>query len=116
MGLIPYFPLASGLLTGKYRAGKDVPEGSRLLGATGFSGKFMTQANLDTVERLAVFVEARGRTLTELAFAWLASKPQVSSIIASATSLQQLRQNAAAADWKMTAEEVAEVEALALPA
>jgi aryl-alcohol dehydrogenase-like predicted oxidoreductase len=116
MGLIPYFPLASGLLTGKYRAGKDVPEGSRLLGATGFSGKFMTQANLDTVERLAVFVEVRGRTLTELAFAWLASKPQVSSIIASATSLEQLRQNAAAADWKMTAEEVAEVEALALPA
>jgi aryl-alcohol dehydrogenase-like predicted oxidoreductase len=73
----------------------------------------MTEANLAAVERLAGFAEARGRSLTELAFAWLASKPQVSSIIAGATSVGQLEQNAAAIAWRMTADEAATAEQLA---
>ena len=113
MGLIPYFPLASGLLTGKYRPGQTPPEGSRLLQASGFTGKFMSEASLAAVERLAGFVSARGRTMTELAFAWLASKQQVSTIIAGATNREQLRENAGAADWIMTPEEVREAEGLA---
>ncbi len=113
MGLIPYFPLASGLLTGKYRPGATAPEGSRLLAPSGLSAKFLSDANMAAVERLAGLAEARGRSLTELAFGWLASKPQVSSIIAGATSVDQLRQNAAAIDWVMSAEDATLAETLA---
>ena len=110
-GLIPYSPLASGLLTGKYRHGA-APAGSRMATMPAAAG-IMTERNLTAVERLATFAEARGRSLTELAFSWLAAKPQVSTIIAGATRLEQLRQNAAAVGWAMSADEVAEAEGLA---
>ncbi len=111
MGLLPYFPLASGLLTGKYR--RASPQGARLSDGGALSAKFLTPANIDAVERLATFVEERGRSLTELAFAWLAAKRPVASIIAGATSAAQLGQNVAAAGWRMTAEEVLLAETLA---
>jgi len=113
VGLIPYFPLASGLLTGKYRRGVATPAGSRLLAPQGMMGKVLTPANIAAVERLAAFAERCGRSLTELAMAWLASKPQISSIIASATSGAQMSQNAAAVGWRMTADEVTTAEGLA---
>jgi aryl-alcohol dehydrogenase-like predicted oxidoreductase len=113
LGLIPYFPLACGLLTGKYRAGAATPPESRLFTIPVLTERFLTERHIAAVERLSAFVEERGRTLVELAFSWLASRPQVSSIIASATSVEQLRQNVAAAGWVMTAEEIATAEALA---
>jgi aryl-alcohol dehydrogenase-like predicted oxidoreductase len=106
MSLIPYFPLASGLLTGKYRANAQTPPESRLLHSKGLSSKFMAAPYADAVERLASFAEAHGRTLTELAMSWLAAKPQVSSIIAGATSIAQLRDNVASVRWRMTAGEM----------
>jgi aryl-alcohol dehydrogenase-like predicted oxidoreductase len=113
LGLIPYFPLASGLLTGKYRAGTATPPESRLFTIPVLTARFLTKQHIAAVERLSVFVEERGRTLVELAFSWLASRPQVSSIIASATSIEQLRQNVAAPAWQMTADELAAAEAIA---
>jgi aryl-alcohol dehydrogenase-like predicted oxidoreductase len=113
LGLLPYFPLASGLLTGKYRSGVGTPEGSRLLNQGALADKFLTARNLASVERLVTFVEEAGHSLTELAFAWLASKPQVSSIIAGATRIEQVRQNVAAIGWRMTGAEIATAERLA---
>ena len=107
IGFIPYFPLASGLLTGKYRRGQPRPEGTRL-GEQRYSPLLNAQ-NLDLVERLADFAESRGRTMLELAFSWLLSRRAVVSVIAGATRPEQVRANAHAAGWKMTAEELAEV-------
>jgi aryl-alcohol dehydrogenase-like predicted oxidoreductase len=109
--LLPYFPLASGMLTGKYRLGKPLPEGTRLSNAR-YSDRFLNDENLRTVERLQTFCAARGRTLLQLAFGWLLAKPYVSSVIAGASTPEQLRQNAEAIGWDLGAEEVAEVDKL----
>ena len=109
VAFLPFFPLASGLLTGKYRRGQPPPAGSR--GQAGWGPKVYTDANLDIVERLIQFAESRGHTLLELAFSWLAARPAVASVIAGATSADQVRANASAAGWKLTPEELAEVEA-----
>ena len=106
LGLLPYFPLASGLLSGKYRRGEPVPEGTRL------SGRPMDPAKLDTVEALRAFAEGRGHSLLELAFSWLAAQTPVSSVIAGATKPEQLEQNVAAVGWSLTPEELAEVDRL----
>lgn len=111
LAFLPYFPLANGLLTGKYRAGKETPAGSRA--AAGFGPKVFTPENLAKVEKLSQFAESRGHTLLELAFSWLAAHPQVASVIAGATSPEQLRANAKATAWKLTAEEMEEAAALA---
>ncbi|MCB1644598.1 MAG: aldo/keto reductase [Pseudomonadales bacterium] len=109
IGMLPYFPLASGLLTGKYRRGADAPEGTRLA-AWGERGKAaLSDNNFDVVEALTVFAEERGHTLLELAMSWLASKPVISSVIAGATSPGQVAQNAAAVGWRLTEEEMTEV-------
>lgn len=110
VSLLPYFPLANGLLTGKYRKGAAVPEDSRL-GSARFSAR-LTQEKLETVEKLIAFAEARGRTVLELAMSWLAGKPEVASIIAGATKPEQIRANVASVGWKLTAEELAEVDAI----
>ena len=107
--LLPYFPLASGMLTGKYRLGKPLPEGTRLSNAR-YSDRFLNDDNLRTVERLQAFCAARERTLLQLAFGWLLAKPFVSSVIAGASTPEQLRQNAAAVGWDLDAEDVAEVD------
>lgn len=110
LGFLPYFPLSSGLLSGKYRRGEPVPEGTRLAGAN--AARWLTDGNLDQVEALQRFVECKGRTLLELAFSWLLTRQTVASVIAGATKPEQVRANVAAAGWKLTATELAEVEAL----
>jgi aryl-alcohol dehydrogenase-like predicted oxidoreductase len=111
LAFIPYFPLASGLLTGKYRQGQAPPEGTRITSGGRYEN-LLNDANLERVERLAGYAEARGHTLLELAFAWLLARGEVVSVIAGATSAGQIRSNAAAAAWRMTEEERAEVAAL----
>lgn len=109
MGLLPYFPLASGLLTGKYSGG-NIPEGTRMALMKRLADRYMTAANLATVEKLDAFCKARGRTLLELAFSWLLMNPVLTSVIAGATRPEQIDQNIAAAGWKLSAEELAEVD------
>ena len=118
LAFLPYFPLASGLLSGKYRRGRPLPEGTRISAHVASGGRYaalLTDANLDTVERLAAWAEARGHTLLDLAFAWLLAHPRVASVIAGATSAEQVRANAATAAWRLTPDERAEVDALAPP-
>jgi aryl-alcohol dehydrogenase-like predicted oxidoreductase len=108
LGFVPYFPLASGLLTGKYRRGEPAPAGSRLEQRVE-----STDAGVwDRVEALERFAAARGRTLLELAIAALASRPGVASVIGGATRPEQARQNAAVAEWRLDAGELAELDAL----
>ena len=112
LGFLPFFPLASGLLSGKYRRGEAPPEGTRLA-AWGQRGALaMSDTNFDKVEALTAWAEAHGHTILELAFAWLLGQPVVSSVIAGATSPEQVRANAATAEWRLTPEEVTEVTAL----
>ena len=106
--MLPYFPLASGLLTGKYRRGQAPPSGSR--GHAGWGPKVFTEENLEKVERLTEFAELRSRTLLELAFSWLASRPAVASVIAGATTPEQVRANVAAVGWKLTGAELVELD------
>ena len=112
LGMLPYFPLASGLLTGKYRRGEDAPEGARLSDAR-FSGRVMSDRNWDIVERLRSWGEEHGHSLLEIAFAWLLAKPSVSSVIAGATKPEQIVSNVAAGEAQLTAEEVAELDKIA---
>jgi len=113
LGFLPYFPLAGGMLTGKYRQGAPIPEGTRLSG--GNSGRFLNDANLALVEALLRFAEARGHTLLELAFSWLLACGAVVSVIAGATRPEQVRDNVGAAGWKLSPEELSEVDALLSP-
>lgn len=107
LGLLPFFPLASGLLTGKHKRGKAAA-GTRL--ATDAFARFMDNANFDVIEKLEAFVKTRGHTMTELAFSWLASRPCVASIIAGATKPEQIEANVKAAEWTLTAEDLAEID------
>jgi aryl-alcohol dehydrogenase-like predicted oxidoreductase len=112
--LMPYFPLASGMLTGKYRRGEEHPEGSRLAAWGDRAGMFASDEKFDVVEALAEYAQAHDHTLLELALSWLASTPAVGSVIAGATSPEQVRANAAATTaWALTGAERAEVDALA---
>ena len=109
LGMLPFFPLASGLLTGKYRRGESAPEGTRL--AAGPMGeRMLTDQNFDIVEKLEDWARAHDHTILELAFSWLATKPYISSVIAGATKPEQVDANAAAAAWRLTDAEMAEVD------
>ena len=112
LDLLPYFPLASGLLTGKYRRNATPPKGSRFAANTGLTGRYMNDANWSIVEKLGTFCALHGRTILELAFGWLLSHDFVPSVIAGATRPEQLDQNVAAAGWKLTPEEKQEVDRL----
>ena len=114
MAFLPYFPLASGLLTGKYRRGQPFPPGSR--GDVAWGPKVFTDENLDAVERLMQFAEGRGYTLLELAISWLAAQPAVASVIAGATSAGQVLANSSAADWQLTSADLAAIDAIVQPA
>lgn len=111
LGILPYFPLASGLLTGKYRKGKVHPEGTRLSSGP-MAERILTDINIDKAESLFEWAEARGHTLLELAFSWLAQQPAVSSVIAGATNTDQISANVNAANWVLTSEELEEIEKL----
>ena len=110
IAFIPYFPLASGLLTGKYRRGRPAPTGSRLQSLIG-TDPFMTE-NLDLLETVLQFATSRGHTLLELAVSWLAMQPAVASVIAGATSPEQVTANTAAAGWKLTEAELVDIDAI----
>ena len=109
LGMLPFFPLASGLLTGKYRRG-EAPQQDTRLAAWGTRGaKALSDRNFDRVEKLTAYAEEAGHTMLELAFAWLLGHASVSSVIAGATRPEQVKANAATAAWRLTPDQVAEV-------
>jgi aryl-alcohol dehydrogenase-like predicted oxidoreductase len=104
VGLLPYYPLASGLLTGKYRRNVPLPADARLVVHVGrYGNRFINDSNWPVVEALENFATQRGHSLLELAFGWLAAQPVVSSIIAGATKPEQVAANVSAADWELSA-------------
>jgi aryl-alcohol dehydrogenase-like predicted oxidoreductase len=113
LAFIPYFPLASGVLSGKYRRGTAPPAGTRLAGMpTERLEQALSDAVLDRVEALDAWARAHGHTLLQLAFAWLLARPVVASVIAGATKPEQVTANAAAAEWNLTAADLAEIDAV----
>lgn len=113
VGLLPYFPLASGLLSGKYRRGEDVPDSFRLKAWNMTSA--LTDANFDVVEKLSAFADERGISMIDLAIGGLAAQPAVASVIAGATSVEQVRTNAAAAAWHPSAEDLTALDQIVAP-
>jgi aryl-alcohol dehydrogenase-like predicted oxidoreductase len=110
LGLLPFFPLAGGLLTGKYKRDQPLPEKSRLTYAKASADRFLTERNWTRIEQLDAFCAKRDRRLLELAFSWLASQATVSSIIAGATKPEQLDANVKAVGWKLSQDELAELD------
>jgi aryl-alcohol dehydrogenase-like predicted oxidoreductase len=110
VGFLPYFPLASGLLSGKYKRNAALPPDARLSNSPRLTDRFLNEANYELVEKLQDFCDGRSRTLLELAFSWLLSRPFVASVIAGASSPEQLAQNAKAGEWKLTEEDLAEID------
>jgi aryl-alcohol dehydrogenase-like predicted oxidoreductase len=110
MGLLPFFPLASGLLTGKYEPRAEAPAGTRMAVMKRLADRYMTERNWVAVEKLSAFCEARGHTMLELAFSWLLSKHLVSSVIAGATKPEQVEANAKAGHWKLTHDDLVEID------
>jgi aryl-alcohol dehydrogenase-like predicted oxidoreductase len=109
MGVLPYFPLASGLLSGKYEQGKEIPAGTRFARMGRFGEAYMTEENWRIVGGLTAFAKSKGHTILDLAFAWLLAHSWLPSVIAGATRPEQIEQNAKAANWKLTPAEVVEV-------
>ncbi|MFL5559236.1 MAG: aldo/keto reductase [Gemmatimonadaceae bacterium] len=109
MAFLPYFPLKSGLLTGKYRKGQPIPEGSRVAKYERYR-KVLTEENLDRVEALAEYAESKGHTILELAVSWLLAHRVVASVIAGATSADQVRANVTAADWQLEEDDLEEID------
>ena len=110
MAFLPFFPLANGLLTGKYRKGQPLPENSRAKDA--FGPKIFTEENLDRVEALISFASAHGHTLLDLAVSWLLAQSTVASVIAGAKTVEQVTTNAAAGNWKLSEQDLAEIDAI----
>ncbi len=108
VGILPYFPLAGGFLTGKYRRGQAAPAGSRGESSP-YVQKYMTDQNYAKIEALEGWAQARSHTMLELAHAWLLAHHEVSSVISGATSLDQIKANAATASWHLSQDELAEV-------
>src|SRR5262249_35776176 len=112
LGLLPFFPLASGLLTGKYQRGAAAPADTRFAKAPALRDRYVTPHNEDIVEKLQAFAKARGHTMVELAFSWLAARPQVASVIPGATRVEQVEENVKAIAWKLGADELAEIDGI----
>ena len=100
------------MLTGKYQRGAAAPADTRFAKAPALKDRYVTPRNEDIVEKLQAFAKARGHTLLELAFSWLASRPQVASVIAGATRVEQVEQNVKAITWTLSAEEIAEIDGI----
>ncbi len=111
VGFIPYFPLAGGFLTGKYKRDSSAPQGSRGERSSYVQG-YMTDANYTIVEKLTAWAEERDHTMAELAHAWLLAQPTVCSVISGLTKLEHLQANAKAADWALTNEDVTSLNAI----
>jgi len=114
LGLLPFFPLASGLLTGKYKRGEAAPSDTRFGKVERLRDRYVTPRNEKIVEQLQAFAQARGHSMLELAFSWLAARPQVASVIAGATRVEQVEQNVKAIAWNLSAEEMAEIDGMTL--
>ena len=112
LGLLPYYPLAGGMLTGKYRRDEKPAEGTRFVDPR-FTNRYMSDANWDRVEKLTAFAQERGHSLLELAFAWLLARDPVSSVIAGATKASQVEANVAAGGWKLSAADLAALDDIA---
>jgi aryl-alcohol dehydrogenase-like predicted oxidoreductase len=113
LGMLPYFPLASGLLTGKYRRGEAPQQDTRLAAWGSRGAKALSEHNFDRIEKLSAYADETGHSLLELAFAWLLGHASVSSVIAGATRPEQVKANAATASWRLTPDEVSQVAKLA---
>jgi aryl-alcohol dehydrogenase-like predicted oxidoreductase len=109
LAFLPYFPLMAGLLSGKYRKGQPIPEGTRVATNERYR-KLLTEENLDKVEALTAYASSRGHSLLELAFSWLLAHRVVASVIAGASSAQQIRMNASAADWTLCPQDLDEID------
>jgi aryl-alcohol dehydrogenase-like predicted oxidoreductase len=114
LGLLPFFPLAGGMLTGKYAGLKNVPADTRFGKTPYMQERYLNPRNIALVDQLQAFVSARGHSMLELAFSWLAARPQVSSVIAGASSPEQIEQNVKAAQWKLTTDEMKEIDGITL--
>jgi aryl-alcohol dehydrogenase-like predicted oxidoreductase len=110
MGFLPFYPLAAGVLTGKYHKGGAIPAGTRLDKMDHLVARFFNDETMDIVEALRDFADARGRTLLELSFAWLASRDVIPSIIAGTSRPEQVEANVAAVEWQLTDDEVDEID------
>jgi aryl-alcohol dehydrogenase-like predicted oxidoreductase len=111
LGLLPYFPLAAGLLTGKYKRDVPLTDDMRLKHNKRWSSKFLNDGNFTQLEALEKFCATRGVSLLQLAFGWLLAKPIVGSVIAGASKAEQVKINVeAAATWKPSAEDIAEID------
>ena len=113
LGILPFFPLASGFLTGKHRPGQPAQEGTRLAGPMG--QRILTEGNYETLQKLEAIAERAGHTMLELAMSWLAQQPQISSVIAGATKPEQVKSNVESVNWKLTPEDLAAVDEATLP-
>ena len=110
LGLLPYFPLACGLLTGKYKRNIAPAQGTRLAAMQQRADQYLTERNFGIVEKLTGFAEDRGHSILELAFSWLAARPTVASVIAGATKPEQVQQNVDAVGWTLTGDEITEID------
>jgi aryl-alcohol dehydrogenase-like predicted oxidoreductase len=113
VSILPFFPLASGFLTGKYKKGEPMPEGARLTAMGPAAERMLNDRNWQTLQGLSEFAESHGHTMLDLAIGWLASLPYVGSVISGATKPEQVEQNVAAGEWHLTADELAEVDKIA---
>jgi aryl-alcohol dehydrogenase-like predicted oxidoreductase len=109
VGILPFFPLASGFLTGKYRKGEEPAQGTRFAAMRRLADPMLTDANFATLQRLDEFAGKSGHSLLELAVGWLATQPEITSVISGATSPEQVKQNVAAIGWRLSAEEMSAV-------
>lgn len=114
LGLLPFFPLAGGMLTGKYQRGAPVPADTRFAKTPYMQDRYFSPRNFDIVDQLTAFAQVRGHSLLDLAMSWLAAKPQVSSVIAGASTPEQVEQNVKAATWVLSADEHAEIDKITL--
>lgn len=113
LGVLPFYPLGSGFLTGKYRRNAPLPENARLTKLPpNRSGRFLNERNFDLLEKYEAFARDRGHSITELAFAWLLAQPEIASVIAGATQPQQIDENVAAESWKLSADDFEALESL----
>ncbi len=112
LGIIPYFPLAGGFLTGKYKRGKEIPRDTRLAIMPKRAETLLTDLNFDVLEKLEGFAAKKGHTVTDLAFAWLLGHQEVSSIIAGATTPEQVSANAKANEWELSSADMEELEGI----
>ena len=115
LGLLPFFPLAGGLLTGKYRHGEPLPAGARLTETKRSADRFLTERNWRIVDALQGFADSRGRKLVDVAVGWVLARPWVGSVIAGATSAEQIESNVAAGAVRLADDEIAELDRLTAP-